>query len=243
MQNRGAIWTFTILLTIACLYQLSFSWVTKGLENKADNQAEKQWKNIVEAGEEFVILGKDTLSVNGIDGNVDLKAKEKAKDFFATTYITEHADDEIYPVFGLTYRQCNDQKLGTGLDLQGGMSVTLEISIEELVLNKAGNSPKPAFRVPYKEALAEFGAGTSDDFIGLFEAAYNASEYKKDQMTFFSVGDKEHFSLESTNAEMIATLRELAIEAIDNTEKIIETRINRFGVSQPSIQKQPISGR
>ena len=243
MQNRGAIWTFTILLTIACLYQLSFSWVTKGLENKAVNQAEKQWKSVVDSGEEFVVLGRDTMLVHGVDGSVNEKTAETAKDFFATGYISEHADDEIYPVFGLTYRQCNDQKLGIGLDLQGGMSVTLEISIEDLVLNKAGNSPKPAFREPYKKALAEFGAGASSDFIGLFEAAYNESEYKDDQMTFFSVGDKEHFSLESTNAEMITTLRRLAVEAIDNTEKIIETRINRFGVSQPSIQKQPISGR
>ena len=243
MQNRGAIWTFTILLTVACLYQLSFSWVTKGLENKAEKHAEGQWDSVVGSGEEFVVLGRDTLLVNGVDGKVDEKTKERAEDFFATGYISEHADDAIYPVFGLTYRQCNDQKLGTGLDLQGGMSVTLEISIEELVLNKAGNSPKPAFRQPYNEALTQFGEGASDDFIGLFEAAYNASEYKDDQMTFFSVGDKEHFSLESTNAEMIAVLRTLAVEAIDNTEKIIETRINRFGVSQPSIQKQPISGR
>lgn len=243
MQNRGAIWTFTILLTVACLYQLSFSWVTKGLENKADTYAEKEWKSIVGTGDEVVVLGRETLTVNKVDGSVNEKTKETAKDFFATAYITEHADDEIYPLFGLTYRQCNDQKLGTGLDLQGGMSVTLEISIEDLVLNKAGNSPKPAFTNAYNKALADFGAGASDDFIGLFEAAYNASEYKGESMTFFNIGDQEHFSLESSNAEMIATLRRLAVEAIDNTEKIIETRINRFGVSQPSIQKQPISGR
>ncbi|MCT4581683.1 MAG: protein translocase subunit SecDF [Flavobacteriales bacterium] len=243
MQNRGAIWTFTILLTVACLYQLSFSWVTKGLENKAVKHAKTEWDNVMNSGDEFVVLGRDTLSVRGVDGNVDEKTAQTAKTFYETSYVSEHADDPIYPVFGLTYRQCNDQKLGTGLDLQGGMSVTLEISIEELVLNKAGHSPKPAFRVPYAQALKEFGEGKSDDFIGLFEAAYNSSEYGNDQMTFFSVGDKENFSLENTNAQMIAKLRMLAAEAIDNTEKIIETRINRFGVSQPSIQKQPISGR
>lgn len=243
MQNRGAIWTFTILLTVACLYQLSFSWVTKGLENKAVKHAKTEWDKVANSGDEFVVLGRDTLSVRGVDGSINLKTEQTAKSFYETSYVSEHADDPIYPVFGLTYRQCNDQKLGTGLDLQGGMSVTLEISIEDLVLNKAGNSPKPAFRQPYEQALKEFGEGKSDDFIGLFEAAYNASEYGKDQMTFFSVGDKENFSLDNTNAQMIAKLRELAAEAIDNTEKIIETRINRFGVSQPSIQKQPISGR
>ncbi len=243
MQNRGAIWTFTILLTLACLYQLSFSWVTKGLENKALTFAEKEWNNRVNAGDEIVVLGRDTMQVNGVDGQVDLKTKQTAISYFETSYVSDHADDPIYPIFGLTYRQCNDQKLGTGLDLQGGMSVTLEISIEDLVLNKAGNSPKPSFRKPYEQALADFGAGKSDDFIGLFEAAYNSSDYKGDPMTFFNVGDKENFSLENSNAEMISTLRKLAVQAIDNTEKIIETRINRFGVSQPSIQKQPISGR
>jgi SecD/SecF fusion protein len=243
MQNRGAIWTFTILLTVACLYQLSFSWVTKGLENKAVKHAKTEWDKIANSGDEFVVLGRDTLSVRGVDGSIDLKTEQTATSFYETSYVSEHADDPIYPVFGLTYRQCNDQKLGTGLDLQGGMSVTLEISIEDLVLNKAGNSPKPAFRQPYEKALKEFGEGKSDDFIGLFEDAYNSSEYAKDQMTFFSVGDKENFSLENSNDQMIAKLRVLAAEAIDNTEKIIETRINRFGVSQPSIQKQPISGR
>lgn len=243
MQNRGAIWTFTILLTLACLYQLSFSWVTKGLENKALSHADDVWKNIVNSGDEIVVLGRDTLPVIGVDGNVDLKTEQTAKSFFETGYVSEHADEPIYPVFGLTYRQCNDQKLGTGLDLQGGMSVTLEISIEDLVLNKAGNSPKPAFRNAYKSALKAFGAGESDDFIGLFETAYNNSEYKNDPMTFFNVGDKDNFSLMDSNPKMIATLRRLAVEAINNTEKIIETRINRFGVSQPTIQKQPISGR
>lgn len=243
MQNRGAIWFFTILLTVACLYQLSFSWVTKGLENTAVKTAEKQWDDLVNQGEEFIITGRDTLYINDENGQVNPKSKRAALNFFETAYISDHADDAIYPVFGLTYRQCNDQKLGTGLDLQGGMSVTLEISIQDLVLNKAGNSPKPAFRVAYNKAMEEFGAGESDDFISLFEKAYNSGEYAKEQMTFFNVGDKEHFSLDDDNAKMIATLRELAVNAIDNTEKIIETRINRFGVSQPSIQKQPISGR
>jgi len=243
MQNRGAIWFFTILLTVACLYQLSFSWVTKGLENRAVETAEQQWDDLVNQGEEYVITGRDTLYINDANGQVNPKTKQAALNFFETAYISEHADDAIYPVFGLSYRQCNDQKLGTGLDLQGGMSVTLEISIQDLVINKAGHSPKPSFRVAYDKAMEDFGAGVSDDFISLFETAYNSGEYAKEQMTFFNVGDKEHFSLDDDNAKMIATLRELAVSAIDNTEKIIETRINRFGVSQPSIQKQPISGR
>ncbi len=243
MQNRGAIWFFTILLTVACLYQLSFSWVTKGLENKAAKTAEKQWADLVNQGEEYLIAGRDTLYVNDSNGQINPKSKRAALNFFEQAYISEHADEPIYPVFGLSYRQCNDQKLGTGLDLQGGMSVTLEISIQDLVLNKAGHTPKPAFRTAYDKAMKEFGAGKSDDFIALFEEAYNSGEYANEQMTFFNVGDKEHFSLDDDNAKMIATLRALAVDAIDNTEKIIETRINRFGVSQPSIQKQPISGR
>ncbi len=243
MQNRGAIWVFTILLTLASLYQLSFSWVTKGLENKAEKYAEKKWKEAVNSGEDYILTGRDTIYVFGEDGQPSKRAEQTAKNFFEQTYISEHADEPIYPVFGLTYRQCNDQKLGTGLDLQGGMSVTLEVSIPDLVLNKAGNSLKPAFREPFNAALKAYSEGKSDDFISLFEEAYNNSEYEDEKMTFFNIGDKDNFPLDATNEEMIATLRKLAKDAIDNTEKIIETRINRFGVSQPSIQKQPISGR
>ena len=72
-----------------------------------------------------MLTGRDTLYVLGADGQINTRTEKAAKTFFEESYISEHADDAIYPVFGLTYRQCNDQKLGTGLDLQGGMSVTL----------------------------------------------------------------------------------------------------------------------
>ena len=91
-----------------------------------------------------------------------------------------------------------DQELGLGLDLQGGMSVTLEVSIEDLVKNFAGNSSKISFKNPFNSALKDFKEGTTlldadnDDFIGLFYAHYKNLYPKNPPMIFFSNGLKDY---------------------------------------------------
>jgi len=249
MQNRSAIWVFTILLFLACLYQLSFSWVTKSFESDITELAEQKYDSLSRESIDFVI-NNDTLLI-GPD-----KEKQQIISFYEQKLLVEKADQPTYPVLDLDYQRCKDQELGLGLDLQGGMSVTLEVSIEDLVRNFAGNSSKISFRKPFQAALDDFKKGESsvdaesDDFIGLFYSHYKAQYPKNPPMIFFSNGLKEYIdinsvekSIQNKNEIIIETLRNLSEDAIQKTHRIIESRINKFGVSQPNIKKLAVSGR
>jgi SecD/SecF fusion protein len=235
MRNKSAIGVFTVLLVIACVYQLSFTFFTKGVEKEALVEAKSQWDLVQLSGDTEVVLGVDTVTVEG--------GKEDVMNYYGGKYISDHSGDGIYPFFGISYQKCKDQELGLGLDLQGGMSVTLEVSIPELLKNLAGNSPKASFKEPFKAAMANYGKGISDDFVELFFIAYDDSQWKGETIRYFNVANQGHFPADMTNLEIKEKLIALSIEAIDKTQRIIEARINKFGVSQPNIQKQPLSGR
>ncbi|MBH18903.1 MAG: protein translocase subunit SecDF [Crocinitomicaceae bacterium] len=249
MRNRSAIWIFTVLLFLACLYQLSFSWVTKSFESDIHNLAEVKYDSLSNEAVEFII-NEDTLII-GPD-----KEKQQIVSFYEQKLLAEKADQPTYPVIDLDYQRCKDQELGLGLDLQGGMSVTLEVSIEDLVKNFAGNSSKISFKNPFNSALKDFKEGTTlldadnDDFIGLFYAHYKNLYPKNPPMIFFSNGLKDYMDINSVektsfnkNDLIIQTLRDLSQDAIEKTHRIIESRINKFGVSQPNIKKLAVSGR
>ena len=249
MRNRSAIWVFTILLFLACLYQLSFSWVTKSFETDIHDLAEQKYDSLSNEAVEFVING-DTLVIGGD------KEKQQIVSHYEQKLLAENRDQPTYPILDLDYQRCKDQELGLGLDLQGGMSVTLEVSIEDLVKNFAGNSSKISFKNPFNAALKDFKEGSAtvdsdnDDFIGLFYAHYKEFYPKNPPMIFFSNGLKDYMDINSVektsankNDQIIQTLRDLSEDAIQKTHRIIESRINKFGVSQPNIKKLAVSGR
>ena len=249
MRNRSAIWVFTILLFLACLYQLSFSWVIKSFETEIYDLAEEKYDSLYNEAGKFVING-DTLILGGD------KEKQKIVSYFEQKLLAENRNQPIYPVLDLDYQRCKDQELGLGLDLQGGMSVTLEVSIEDLVRNFAGNSSKISFKTPFNAALKDFDKGSNNlgsdnnDFIGLFYAHYKSLYPKNPPMIFFSNGLKDYMDINSVektsankNDQIIQTLKDLSEDAIQKTHRIIESRINKFGVSQPNIKKLAVSGR
>ena len=247
MRNRSAIWVFTILLFLACLYQLSFSWVTRSFESDVNDQAVEKFDSLTQNAIPYFTLNGDTLIV---DGN-SKKEKQQIVSYYEQKLLSDQSDAPVYPVIDLDYQRCKDQELGLGLDLQGGMSVTLEVSIEDLVKNFAkASAKKPSFRKPYNAALEDYRMGEStvnapsDDFIGLFAAHYK-NMYGEEPMTFFTVGLKDYLDKNSSknNTEIIAKLREISEDAIEKTHRIIESRINKFGVSQPNIKKLAVSGR
>ena len=247
MRNRSAIWVFTILLFLACLYQLSFSWVTRSFESDVNDQAVGKFDSLTQNAIPYFTLNGDTLIV---DGN-SKKEKQQIVSYYEQKLLSDQSDAPVYPIIDLDYQRCKDQELGLGLDLQGGMSVTLEVSIEDLVKNFAkASAKKPSFRKPYNAALKDYRMGEStvdapsDDFIGLFAAHYQ-NMYGDEPMTFFTVGLKDYLDKNSSksNVNIIAKLREISEDAIEKTHRIIESRINKFGVSQPNIKKLAVSGR
>ena len=225
MQNRSALWIFTVLLAIACLWQLSFSVFTSRFENKADKAVAYLTDSVMSApGNEK--LDREAVQLAGVN-----------------KYLRDHGDDAAYPFFGYSYKDCKGREINQGLDLKGGMAVTLEVSIPELVQNLANNSKDPAFTQAIADAR-KAQSNSGDDFISLFEKAFKQIAPNGSLAAIFSTQDNgTMFPRESTNEQIIAALRSQAQIALNNTEKILRTRIDKFGVSQPSIQKLALSGR
>lgn len=225
MQNRAALWIFTILLGLACLWQLSFSYFTGRVERQAREEANIQ-----------------VDSVLNITGNERLD-RDSVYLHFENRYLRSHGEEQIYPVFKYTYRECKEKEINLGLDLKGGMAVTLEVSIPELVANLADNSDDPQFTQAMHAARARMK--TSDaDFITLFGEEWNKIDPNARMAAVFHSQEREQtFPREASNGQILTALGKEAETAINNTENIMRERIDKFGVAQPSIQKQQFSGR
>lgn len=227
MQNKGAIWLFTILLALACLFQISFTFFTASFEKKAGEEAAYKVDSVRAAtGEELSLLEESTLM-----------------DKYKTKFLTNHANEEIYPIFGYTYKECKEKQINLGLDLAGGMSITLEVSIPDLILNLSNNVKNEKLLKAISDAK-EMQKSSQSDFVTLFGEAWNKN-FPNDKLAnlFHSRDNKDLFPREATNSEILNILQEESKVAINNTEKILRTRIDKFGVTQPTIQKQQFTGR
>ncbi|MES2628264.1 MAG: protein translocase subunit SecDF [Bacteroidota bacterium] len=226
MQNRGAIWLFTILLAIACLYQISFSFVTSGFEKEAT---------------QFGKLKADSARI--ANPNLSSDEYDEIKDGFSEKYLKDNSTKEVYPVFGYTYSECKEKEISLGLDLQGGMSVTLEVSIPEMLVALSNDSKDPDFNKALELAKKRH-LTSSANFITEFRKAYDEVAPNGKLAAVFSNRDNAtKFPRTASNADIIKTLELEAKSAIDNVEKILRNRIDKFGVIQPTIQKQQYTGR
>ncbi|MBK9759395.1 MAG: protein translocase subunit SecDF [Flavobacteriales bacterium] len=225
MQNRSALWIFTVLLAIACLWQLSFSYFTSRFESKANKEVANITDSVMAAA------GNEKLDRDAVQlGNVN-------------TYLREHADDVAYPLFDYTYNECKGREINQGLDLKGGMAVTLEVSIPEMVQNLSGNSADASFTAAIANAR-EAQKKSNEDFITLFDLEFKKVAPNGSLAAIFSSQDNSSmFERTFTNEQVITSLRKQAQDALNNTEQILRNRIDKFGVAQPSIQKQALSGR
>jgi len=226
MQNKGAIWLFTILLALACLFQISFSFFTSSFEEKAEEEA-------------LYLVD----SVRTAEGDLTMVEEENLKEEFKNDYLANNANEEIFPVFGYTYQECKERQINLGLDLAGGMSVTLEVSIPDLIINLSNNVRNEQLQDVIVKAKQK-QRDSQSDFVTLFGETWEEN-YPESKMAniFHSRDNKDRFPRDASNDEILDILREEAQVAINNTEKILRTRIDKFGVTQPTIQKQQFTGR
>ncbi|HAW73741.1 MAG TPA: protein translocase subunit SecDF [Flavobacteriales bacterium] len=224
MQNKNAVLLFTILLSLATLYTLSFNWVANNYEKKADTFGAYIADSLETAGE----ITEDEWSV---------AAAQAAREF-----LRDSAQAEIYPVFGHTYREVIEQELNLGLDLQGGMSVTLEVSIPDLIIALSDYSSNATFRAALKEAKDAQKTTQGIPFVELFQQSWTqknaASETPLELWRIFhNLESKDLFPAQSTDEEIFVILQLESETAITNTESIIRKRIDQLGVAQPNVQK------
>jgi SecD/SecF fusion protein len=221
MRNRSILWTFVILLAVAVLYSLSFGWVASQYE-----------KNIHQ-------LAVDSIANTKLQG----EAADIAIYDLERKMLRDSSEAKAYPLFDHTYNYLKQHELSLGLDLKGGMSVTLEVSIPDLVIALSDYNETPAFKNAIKEAIAA-QRNSTEDFISLFDKAWKNQNSNIELWTLFSnYENKDKFPAKASDSDVIKALRKEANDAIDNTENIIRKRIDQFGVTQPNVQKQSLSGR
>jgi SecD/SecF fusion protein len=165
MRNKGFFWFLTILLTAVCVYQLSFTWVALDVEEGAENEA-------IMRVEEAMNKAKSADNMYVLPNNVEIdfgqpESYELAKAAFLNQVLKEKAELAVYPGLGTTYKEVKARSLALGLDLVGGMSVTLEISVPELIKSYARNNRDLNFKRPFDIALA-IHTTKGGDFIDLF---------------------------------------------------------------------------
>ncbi|MDD5876504.1 MAG: protein translocase subunit SecDF [Prevotellaceae bacterium] len=193
MQNKGIVIVTAVLLTLASIFYLSFSFAT----SYYDSEAAKLKDPI--AQQDY----KDSVKYLGI----------------------------------YTYQKCLETQIGLGLDLKGGMNVILEVSVPDVIENLADHRTDAAFVKSMKEAKAEEET-SQKDFITLFINAYhkNAPGHRLAEV-FATQQMQGKVSSQSSDKEVEKALRAEAASAIDNSFNVVRTRIDKFGVVQPNIQK------
>ena len=204
MQNKGFVKVFAVLLTLVCMFYLSFSFVTRHYNSKAAEYA-----------------GGDPV-------------KE-------SSYLDSLSTQKVW--LGYTLKQCREMEISLGLDLKGGMNVVLELNVADVIRSLSNNNQDENFNKALDLAYAH-QATSQKDFIDLFAEEYKKLDNGARLSAIFSTFElKDKITPQSSDAQVIAVLKEELKSAIDNSFNVLRTRIDRFGVVSPNIQRLETAGR
>ncbi len=230
MQSKGAIRFVAICLILACLWQLSFTLVTSICTRKADAAAEKAVANVMK-----------TAAFAEIPEGDRAYYLDSVRKIEARRYTDSISTEKIY--FGYTFKSVQNQEINLGLDLKGGMNVMLQVQLEDLVRALADHNTSPEFLKAVSLAK-ERSVNSQSDFITLFADAWKEVSGGKRLAHIFGTADMGgRITGSSSDEQVISVIREESESAIANSFNVLRNRIDRFGVTQPSIQKLGNTGR
>ncbi len=226
MQSKGAIRFVTICLLLACFWQLSFTAVTALHNKKAEQRADQ------------IALAADVNAIAEADRAFYLDSIRKIE---SRRYTDSISGEKVY--LGYTFKQVQNQEINLGLDLKGGMNVMLQVQLEDLVRALAGNNQSPEFLKAISLAK-ERSVNSQSDFITLFaEAMKETAPGTRLAQIFGTYEMRDRIKPESTDEQVVSVIKEEAESAVANSFNVLRNRIDRFGVTQPSIQKLGNTGR
>jgi SecD/SecF fusion protein len=210
MQNKGFVKVFSVLLTLVCLFYLSFSFVTAHYNKKA----------------------------------VEYAAGDPAKE---SAYLDSLSTKKVWPGLsfwpGYSLKECREMEVTLGLDLKGGMNVVLELNVADVIRSLSNNNQDENFNKALEAAYAR-QASSQSDFIDLFADEYKKTDPGARLSAIFSTFDlREKITPQSSDVQVIAVLKDELKSAIDNSFNVLRTRIDRFGVVSPNIQRLEAAGR
>ena len=214
MQSKGFIKLIAVLLALACVYQLSFTFKTRSVEKKAAEYA----------------------------AAFPLEEQAEAEQHYLDSIQNLPVFNMGFRSF--TYKECKEKELNLGLDLKGGMNVMLEVQVEDVVKALAGDSAQdPAFMAAIEEANANLKSGSSKDYISDFVEIYERQTNGGKLSVIFVSPDRKDITLESSNEEVKKVLQRETEAAIAASFNVLRSRIDHFGVTQPNIMRLPNSHR
>ena len=213
MKNKGFIVFLTILISLLCIYYLSFTYISQNIQKEA------------------------VATTQTDDGTLNVTEKQR--------YLDSIWNEPVYNLFGInyTYKEIKETELNLGLDLQGGMHVTLEVSPIDILKGLSGNSGDPDFVAALEQAKQSV-RGTQLNFVNQFYNEFKERTPQKELAQIFAtVANRGRISLQSTDSEILDIINTEVESAIDRSFNILRTRIDRFGTSQPNIQRLQGTGR
>ena len=216
MQTKGFIRVLTYALILICLFYLSFTVVSNHYQNKAEQKA---------------------LAAAGI------KSADTSNDVYKTAlneYLDSLANEKVYLGY-YTFQQVREKELGLGLDLKGGMNVTLQISVPDILRALANNNPDKKFNQAIDNVMSNQTA--QDDFVGSFCKEYKKLAPEGNLAQIFRSIERIKEKPNASDAEVQNILNDEVNSMVDNSYKVLRNRIDRFGVVQPNIQKLQSTGR
>lgn len=216
MQLKGLVRFFTILLILYSIYELSFTWVVHSHERAMESKA-RSFARATAAS-----LPKDVQ---------DQVYKDRLKRLLDST-----KDKTVhYGVGGaISYQQAKEEELNLGLDLQGGMNVTMEVELSGLLRSMANNSKDPNFLKALENANLR-KANSDADYVTLFVEEYKKLNPTGRLATLFASASGERIKITDNDDQVITAIRREAADAFDRTFRVLRSRIDQFGVAQPNI--------
>ena len=216
MQTKGFIRVLTILLLLICAFYLSFTFVSNHYQNVAEKKA---------------------LAAAGITTPDTSNEKYKAA---LNECLDSLANQKVFLKY-YTFQQVREKELGLGLDLKGGMNVTLQISVPDILRALANNNPDKKFNQAIDNVSKNQTA--QDDFVGSFCKEYKKLAPEGNLAQIFRGIERIKEKPNASESEVQSILNDEVNSMVDNSYKVLRNRIDRFGVVQPNIQKLQSTGR
>jgi SecD/SecF fusion protein len=217
MQLKGLVKFFTVALILISLYQLSFTFIVRNVEKKARSRAER-----IAKAENPQLQGRE------LEKAVDARYRNITDSLQGETVVN------IPLLKKYTYTEAKEQELNLGLDLQGGMNVTLEVSLDDLIRSMS-NNPNDAL---LNKAIADANVAkqnSQSNFITLFGEAFKRNNPDAKLAYLFTKPSEKDINLNSNNDQVLAKINREANDAIKRTYHVLQTRIDKFGVASPNI--------
>ncbi len=213
MKLKGLVWFFAIALILISIWELSYTWVVHNYEGKVKEQATKLVKT--------QITGQPKDLADAIVEAKTLRILDSTK------------EKEIFPLVGTTYQKCKQNELNLGLDLQGGMSVTLDVSLEGFIKSLSNNSKDSALNKALQTAKST-QLNSGDNFVDIFSKAY-IDQNGTGKLSALFAGPNKEVKINDNDITATAKIKEQSTGAIKQTYNVLQKRIDRFGVAQPTI--------